>query len=64
MTKFDQDEIKMRQAFSMGAKDQCDDGEWSVGGGDEDINSGTHTNYADDVKNYMRERRFSWPLLK
>jgi hypothetical protein len=62
MTKFDQEEIKLRPAFSMGAKDKVSDGSWEAQG-DNDFASGS-TQWNDDVKRYIRERRYSWPILK
>ena len=47
----------------MGGKDHVSDGEWST----EDINScyiNSDRNLEDDLRAYMQERRFSWPLLK
>jgi len=66
MTKFDFQALKVRRAFSMNGKTTADDGEWSVedlNSGGEDLNSNRTRDYQDDVKCYMRDRRFSWPLL-
>lgn len=60
MTKFDQLEIAVRPAFSMGAKEHVSDGSWFAEG--DDVNSGT-TQWADEVKMFIRERRYSWPLI-
>ena len=45
----------------MGAKDKISDGSWEAQG--DDLGSGT-TQWHDDVKRYIRERRYSWPILK
>lgn len=47
----------------MGSKTNVSDNEWSA----EDINSGymnSERDYSDDVRDYMQQRRYSWPLLK
>jgi len=46
----------------MGAKDKVSDGSWEAQG-DNDFASGS-TQWNDDVKRYIRERRYSWPILK
>jgi hypothetical protein len=63
MTKFEAEELKLRYAFSMGPKENVSDGSWEAEG--DDPHSGTQqTQWADDVKAFIRERRYSWPLLK
>jgi hypothetical protein len=47
----------------MGSKTNVSDGEWSA---DDNMNSGylnSDRNYSDDVREYMQQRRYSWPLL-
>lgn len=60
-SKFSQEQIKQRDAFSAGPKDKVSDGSWEAEG--DNLNSGT-TQWADDVKRFIRERRYSWPLLQ
>ena len=55
LTKFDKNQLKYRRAFSM-------DGKCEGIGMNNPWDDYSAENQSDDLADYMRERRYSWPL--
>jgi len=66
-TKFDPDQVCERMCFSMDGRDHQLNNEWSADELGNSVGEENFGNISEEENNnlvYMRERRYSWPLLK
>ncbi len=62
MSKFDEEKLKIRRAFSLEDIKEEDDS-WIASGNDDDHSSRQSDSFEDEDDEFKRPRRFSFPML-